>query len=493
MALRGKKRFIAAGLACTLLFAVLLLVRTDIISLRPAALPVARVQPAGDPGTGERWMVILQDDQRIGTSYSRLVPREGGYRLTENVHMRLNTMGLAQDLVLESSGWLNPDLTMDRFNFKMTSGLFTFAARGQVEDGHLVCLIRSGNDERRLRLPLEAPAYLPAGIFPALARTGLARGEHREFRIFDPATMAQERITLTVQDREAITLGGHVVAARKVLLVFKGVTQEIWLDDAGQILAENGLLGIRQERVSREEALHGQPATAGGDLTRVAAVVPDRELADPAALSRLTLQLDGVDLSPYALNDGRQRLEGRRLTLSRENLAGLPARLTPESLPEEAARLLAPTAFEQSDHPDIRTLAARLTVPDDPPLANLHRLVDWMQTHIERRPVLSLPDALSTLRNRRGDCNEHAVLLTALARAAGFPAQVEAGLVYLEGRFFYHAWNRVYLGRWVTADALFGQIPVDVTHIRLARGTAGEQLDILPLLGNLRIGVIEAK
>jgi transglutaminase-like putative cysteine protease len=136
-------------------------------------------------------------------------------------------------------------------------------------------------------------------------------------------------------------------------------------------------------------------------------------------------------------------------------------------------------------------LAAELVDPEDTPLANLRRLVAWMQANIERRPVLSLPDALTTLKNRMGDCNEHAVLLAALARAAGYPAQVEAGLVYHEGRFFYHAWNRIYIGRWITVDALFDQIPADVTHVRFARGTAQQQLDILPLLGNLRIRIVD--
>jgi transglutaminase-like putative cysteine protease len=179
------------------------------------------------------------------------------------------------------------------------------------------------------------------------------------------------------------------------------------------------------------------------------------------------------------------------LTVVREDLADLPARLPADNLPEDAEAFLAPSAFVQADHPEIRTLARELTDSAETPLVNLHRLVAWMQSHIERRPVLSVPNAVETLRNRMGDCNEHAVLLAALARAAGIPAQVEAGLVHLEDRFYYHAWNRVYLGRWVTVDALFNQIPADVSHIRFARGSAREQLDILPLVGNLRIRVVE--
>jgi len=117
--------------------------------------------------------------------------------------------------------------------------------------------------------------------------------------------------------------------------------------------------------------------------------------------------------------------------------------------------------------------------------------MDWIHKNIEKRPVLSLPDALSTLENREGDCNENAVLLAALARAAGIPAKVEAGLVYLKGRFYYHAWNLLYLGRWITADSLFGQMPADVTHIRFSSGTQKQQLDLMNIIGKIELKIIE--
>lgn len=490
MTLHRNKLFLTGGLACGLLFTALLLVRTGLVSLPDDASPTAQKLPTALPEVSERWMNILQGDRRIGTTYSRLEPVPDGYRLTENVTMRINTMGLVQDLVLESGGRLNPDMSLARFTFAMHSGLFTFAASGHVEDNYLICRIQSGGDERHLRLPLEAPPYLTAGILPAVTGAGLAPGERRVFHIFDPSTMTQEKITLVMRGRETITLGDRLVEALKVSLEFKGVSQEAWLDDKGQVLREQGLLGIRQERVSREEALYGQPVTASGDLTRVAAVVPDRDLPDPTTLSRLTLRLGGIDLDPYALDEGRQQVEDNQLQLSRESLADLPVTLAPERLPPEVASFLAPSTFVQSDHPKIRDLAARLVNPGDAPLTNLHRIVEWMQANIARRPVLSLPDALTTLDNRMGDCNEHAVLMAALARAAGYPAQVEAGLVYQKGHFFYHAWNRVFVGRWITVDALLGQIPADVSHIRFTRGTAQQQLDILPLIGKLQIRVL---
>ena len=121
----------------------------------------------------------------------------------------------------------------------------------------------------------------------------------------------------------------------------------------------------------------------------------------------------------------------------------------------------------------------------------MRKLVEWVHKNIDKRPVLSLPDALSTLENRVGDCNEHAVLLAALARAVGIPCRVEAGLVYLNGRFYYHAWNLLYLGRWITVDAVYDQVPADVSHIRFVTGSPSQQLDLMGIIGKLKLRVIE--
>jgi hypothetical protein len=133
MALQHNKTFLVSGLLCSLLFAVLLLVRTGIVSRPADPASLAPAMPAGPLGQSERWMAILQGNRRIGTTHSRLEPTEDGYRLTETVTMRINTMGLVQDLALDSRGWLNPDLTLARFSFTMQSGLFPSPPKGLLK------------------------------------------------------------------------------------------------------------------------------------------------------------------------------------------------------------------------------------------------------------------------------------------------------------------------------------------------------------------------
>ena len=174
----------------------------------------------------------------------------------------------------------------------------------------------------------------------------------------------------------------------------------------------------------------------------------------------------------------------------RESLTGLPADSAEKSGNEALAEFLKPSIFIQSNDPKIRNLADSIVSADDTALIKAKKLVDWVYHNIEKRPVLSLPDALSTLENRVGDCNEHAMLLSALARAAGIPVKVEAGLVYLNGRFYYHAWNTLYLGEWITVDALFGQMPADVTHIRFSSGAQSLQLDIMGIIGKVKLEIL---
>jgi transglutaminase-like putative cysteine protease len=110
---------------------------------------------------------------------------------------------------------------------------------------------------------------------------------------------------------------------------------------------------------------------------------------------------------------------------------------------------------------------------------------------IRKQPVVSVPNALDVLHQRVGDCNEHAILFVALARALGIPARQQAGIIYQEGKFFYHAWAQVHLGAWVSVDPIFNQVPADAAHIRLVEGDLDRQADLVRVIGRLKVEVKE--
>ena len=118
------------------------------------------------------------------------------------------------------------------------------------------------------------------------------------------------------------------------------------------------------------------------------------------------------------------------------------------------------------------------------------RINRWVHDSLEKTITIGIPSALHVLHTRRGDCNEHAQLFVALARAAGVPARVASGLAYVDGKFYYHAWPEVRLRTWVAVDPTFGQFPADAAHLRFVMGGFGRQMELLRLIGNLRIDVI---
>jgi transglutaminase-like putative cysteine protease len=105
----------------------------------------------------------------------------------------------------------------------------------------------------------------------------------------------------------------------------------------------------------------------------------------------------------------------------------------------------------------------------------------------------SVPNALAVLQARKGDCDEHTQLFVALTRALGIPARVATGLLYVKGKFYYHAWPEVFLRDWVAVDPTFGQFPADASHIRFALSGLSRQSEVLRLIGHLKIQVLEAR
>ena len=119
-------------------------------------------------------------------------------------------------------------------------------------------------------------------------------------------------------------------------------------------------------------------------------------------------------------------------------------------------------------------------------------ILDWVFKNVEKKMV-DATSALDVLNTLEGECESHSYLLAALLRARGIPAKTVSGIVYSEelDGFFFHAWNEVYLGRWIPVDATFGQFPADPTHIKFSEGGRSSLLDIVPLIGSIKVEVLE--
>ncbi|MBS3758158.1 MAG: lasso peptide biosynthesis protein [Desulfobacterales bacterium] len=472
-------------------FMLLLAARLDLIPLvseKPVASGPDSPSPISEQDT---WMQIALNNHKIGYAHSVLSGTGNGFSLKETLFIKFNILGAARELKMSTNADLKPDLSISRFDFRLCSARFDFKAAGAVFPGPKMHLdINVAGSCREMTLDLEKPPYLTAGILYATARNkGLATGQQFSYPIFDPSTMQMQPIKVKVKGIKTLNVMGKKQRTRKLRIDFKGAELTAWISPNGEVVKEKGLLGMTLEKVSRKKALAGLDIAPGQDLTALAAVPVGQKLENPRQISELVVRIKGVSFDGLDLNGQRQTLSGNRLRIKAQNPAHADGRAAIGDTQPFASALSA-GPFIQSGHPDIKKLAEKLTAFEGTLLEKTKKLVSWVYENIEKRPVISIPDAHATLKSRMGDCNEHAMLLAALARAAGIPAEIEAGLVYLNGRFYYHAWNRIYVGKWITADAVFGQIPADATHIRLVSGAPERQLDLMPVIGRIQLSIL---
>jgi hypothetical protein len=483
-----------AGGASILLFAVLLLLR---LGIPDAIFREGKRAAAGRPvsiSPGETWMNLTQDGRKIGYTRRSWSQTESGFRYLEEIHMRINTMGVVQPMAVWTEAELKPDRTLSSFRFDLRSNLFGFAARGTVSGRKLTLHSGAPGSEKQSIIDLAEVPYMGGGLLESVAAEEMRPGEGRSFPVFDPASLGQRLVRITLIGEETLAVSDRSLRTRKFEVDFMGMKQLAWIDEEGSIVREKGFLGIALDRVSREEALAGLGETAGGDLAEIAAVPVSKPIADPKNVRLLRVRISGIEDRSLTLDGGRQTWRDGLLTIRRESPAASSGARAPRAdLPRS---FLDPSPLIQSDHPKIVEALRKIVAPEDSAGTKAGKIVSWVHNNLEKRPVLSIPNALETLEQKMGDCNEHAVLVAALSRAAGIPAQVEAGLVYLNGRFYYHAWNALYLrewGGWATADAVMGQLPADATHIRFVRGEIDRHLDLLGLIGKVKMEILEVE
>ncbi len=440
----------------------------------------------------EGWMGLYMQDKKVGYSNFEIASKPGGHLLVDRSVLRLRMLETNQTVHAHTVAETAPDYALQSFRMRLQSGVGKFGVSGEVRGRSLTVTTEVGSQKTSHEFPIEGPIYLPSALRANLVEEGLKVGLRREGEIFDPAAMSTQTIVQEVVAREPLESHDGPVEAWRIVESFRGIETTVWIDSEGTVLREQGPMGLVAVRESADRATSaGWGDGSLVDLMDAVAVPVAAPIADPRQLSRLRLRLSGLGtLIPPG--DARQHYDDSLIEIERESVG----RRESFELPyqgDDAAGALVATAFVQSDHPRLRETAARVLDGETDARNAAVLLRRWVYRNLEKRAVASIPNALQVLEMGEGDCNEHAVLFAALARAAGLPSRVAAGVVYSEGVFLYHAWNEVWLGeRWVSVDAAFDQMPADATHIKLVEGEPDSHIELVPVIGKLSIDVLEA-
>jgi len=111
--------------------------------------------------------------------------------------------------------------------------------------------------------------------------------------------------------------------------------------------------------------------------------------------------------------------------------------------------------------------------------------------NIKKTFTPEVPVATSVLKNKKGDCNEHTVLFVALARACGIPAEMCAGLVYMNDGFYTMHGRRYLSVNGCILTLPWGRILPMRRIFELVSGGLSSQAKIVLAIGNINIEILK--
>jgi len=493
----NRRRWVIAILAARVL-SLGWLVKREVF--RPTGARLAAAALAVAPGA--LFYRLDVGGQQIGYSSTTLDTLPDSIRVETVYVIDVAALGTLRRTSVRSTAMLSRALRLASIVTTFDGGLGQFVARGRVfGDSVFSVTIVSEGDSQMTRIPLKGPITLPTLLPLRLAFGGeLRSGRSYAARLFDPLLLTTRDVTAQVASESTLVVSDSAdldsttmvwlpehfdtVRAFRIDHDASGVPTSSWIDAQGRLVLtsskdftiERAAFEIAYENFRRRDTARvarNSAAPAPGEIVPVTALAAGVR-ADPApARARMRVRMHGRD------------------TLELVQASAARAHASPYRLPSTdtaLARWLAPEPLIQSRNARIAAQARQIIGRERSPSRVAELLLHWVHQSVQRStpPGGSVPSAVKVLETRRGDCNEATTLFVALARSAGLPARTVGGLLYLDGRFYYHAWAEVYLSDWVPVDPTFDQLPADAAHLPIAIGGLARQVELVPLIGRLK-------
>ena len=447
-------------------------------------------------GLEENWEGIYSGQERIG--YSRILFKniKGKYEVIEESALKMNALGKTQEIIIHSNYKLNGFL-LQSFEYSMKAGMVDIKILGLREEGKLKIRMLSISGETNMSFPLDEEPIVSPMIYKWLVSQRPVIGGSYEKLLFDPASVITGmqpdslKATLVLEGKETVAIPLGTFDTYRVKLKYLNSESTTWISDGGDVIKENTPLGL----VSMKESSRGflKYSLSSLDVVEKTAVSSNVRLENPRELKLLRLKIEGIESFDDLdiVDNNRQVLKDGILEVK---VGSIPKDVAYEKLllNQGVQQYVEPTSLIQSDDNVIKLTTKEILSDEKDPTLAVKIINDWVYSNLDKSPTVGIPNALDVLKTKTGDCNEHATLFAALARAAGIPTKVILGLVFLDDKFYYHAWNEVFLGKWVAIDPTLGQFPADASHVKFIEGNLDKSSEILRLVGKIKLEILEA-
>ena len=226
-----------------------------------------------------------------------------------------------------------------------------------------------------------------------------------------------------------------------------------------------GILELRAERKSVATDF-----SHAADLFVLGNIRVNKAIGEPEDVEALELKIkkefaDAIFVGPYQSVEER---DGKQILLLGKKY-GKKALASKD----EIEKHLKPTALIPVKHPTIQALTKKAIGDETDPEQKVRKLITFVSDYIEDSYEKNALSVLDVCKNKAGDCSEHSMLFTTMARAAGIPCREVGGFIYAGDdtkAFAGHAWNEVVLdGCWVPVDSTWDEFEINATHIQFKK------------------------
>jgi hypothetical protein len=438
------------------------------------------------------WTGVVFNGQKVGFTRRQVraaADAPGRWEIESEAVMRLQFLGVDKRIRLHARDRVRADLTLEAFSYEHEIDGNRLLVAGKAEAKMMTFTVKGGGSSETRTLALEKPLYPTSALAVLPIFGGLKLGRAGRYAVFHGETQALAEAEQEVLAYETSEL--FMGAAFKVATRLLGLETTTWIAADGRPLFELGMRGViisaleEEERARQylvEAALNKRDAMLEFSLLRAG------PLEAPRRVSRMEIIVEGMELTPPS--DGGQTCarKAERVECRIDRAAPLAQ--------GDPRRYLAPTLAAPSVLKEISDLAGEISKGSAGDEQTIARILAWMDANIAKEAVDAFT-AADVLRARRAECQGHAYLFAALARASRIPARIVNGIAYSDehGGFLYHTWNEAWIaGRgWQPVDATFGQAHADATHVKLIEGeSAAELVPLVNLVGRVRVQSVSA-
>lgn len=452
----------------------------------------------------ETWMGAYIGEKKVGYLSLKIEQADydgiKGYRIANVLNNHLTVLGADLNQLVTTVVRTDESFAPLIEDFSMASGGKTTRVRATFHKDTIECVISAGSGSRTQTVPIPEGANLIGDSLFAVPDIRPEIGSEHKMHYFNPLTLSVEELTVKIERRERIEVGGKQYDA----IILKNITpmgeMTVWQEPGGEMLQVQAVMGIRMVRQTEKEAMSGIETGAAQDFAVLTSVKPSKPIPSPRELKKLDIVLKGLDGSRMAISDSRQKaapIAGdpdavefviNAATFDKSKSVERP--VTDPALQEE----LSATAYLDHDLSAVTNQAREIVGDEKSAYQACSKIRAWVFANMKTDPGIGITRSASdVLKSRVGVCRDYAILFAALARSVGIPARVAAGLIYTNGGFYYHAWVECYVGQWVPFDATLPTDFVDATHIKLAEGDATAMFGLARVIGNLKADVNSLK